>query len=91
MTNSPIFLTVYATSSKVCRKVTSSYLILRNRGDDSGHGDIELSLENGSESIDTFLLRVGEREHFGPSEYTRICYKRADGHDDKSRLDIHAF
>jgi len=72
----------------------TAFLILRNRGDDSEPpgGDVELFLTT-SDSNDTFLLRYGEREKFGPSKegYTKICYKRSDGADRKVRLDIHCF
>lgn len=86
MTTAPKILTVYATSKKACTPVNASYLIFRNRAD----VDIEISIENG-DSTDTFLLRPNEREQFGPSEYHRLCYKRADHSDTKVRLDIHAF
>ena len=86
MTTTPKILTVYATSKKACTPVNASYLIVRNRGD----ADVELSIENG-DSTDTFLLKPDEREKFGPSEYKRLCYRRADHNDTKVRLDVHAF
>jgi len=76
-------------NSSVSFDPPAHYLVLRNRGDENGAGNIELSLQNG-ESVDTFLLKYDERENFGPSEYTRLCYKR-DDEGPKVRLDIHAY
>jgi hypothetical protein len=86
----PRFFTAWVTSNQACHTITPpcTHIIVRNRGDDlePPTGDIELALTT-PDSTDTFLLKVDEREHFGPSKFTEICYKRtSDGH--KVRLDF---
>ena len=86
------FITVYVSKTMSGKEFNppATYLILRNRGDDSTPptGSIELTTPD---SDDTFLLQCGERERLGPSKYTKICYKRSDDGHGKVRLDIHAF
>ena len=86
----PRFFTAYVTSSQACHSIhpAATHIIVRNRGDDlePPTGDIELALQT-PDSNDTFLLMVGDREHFGPSLFKEICYKRID-HGHKVRLDF---
>ena len=89
----PSFFTASVVSKSSCKsfKPPVNYLILVNRGDDSEEPeacDIELSV---GDSVDTFLLKYDEILYFGPSKYTKICYKRKDGTDKKIRLDIHSY
>lgn len=77
--------TVQVTDSKARLPLKTTYIVVSNRGDASGHGDVELSFDN---SNDTFLLLVNERQPFH-GDFTHICYERAEDHKaDKIRLDI---
>jgi len=81
----PYFVSVDVSDAKSCSKTVGHALVIKNRGEDS----IELMIENGQDT-DTFLLTPTDPFlYLGPSEFTRICHKKATHtHAEKCRLDI---